>query len=479
MIYFFRSLRIAAAFALMLTMLAPAHAQEAVCTKFSTHELNEYLDDAEEALQKQNLPAAFHMLEFLYREMRCLESLIQPKQLERFAQLKIIIGFFDQDEEVVRIWTQLVRDTQLGLPWPVFTPTALVSAIGELEEVPVTTLTDTFIVHPSKLAVFMNGDVLKSPSARQEVNSLIQIVDKKGKVKSSHWQSGLAFKETLIAKGRGVDPPKWVDKWQPELFTSDEATSVAEVTAQPSEDEEEDREATAEPEPAAPAMPEPKAEPKELTLSPEVLAPIQDAPPEGEPGSDAEEPEELPTETDLNSSSTTSALAELMSKAETVLWNEEGTPLGKNQGWIAGVEAAEWMTNCPWAGMETNPSATKKTVTIADRIYYIRGRTNRGKFVEVLKACHQFRAARRFKAWRASRRAMNIWAGTALGGGFVLTGVVGFAAGVPGLIIVAPFVSGFFVLPDLIIMGPTTAILKKSMLNALREDTFTPPGNAE
>jgi len=74
---------------------------------------------------------------------------------------------------------------------------------------------------------------------------------------------------------------------------------------------------------------------------------------------------------------------------------------------------------------------------------------------------------------------MNIWAGTALGGGFLLTGVVGFAAGVPGLIIVAPFVSGFFVLPDLIIMGPTTAILKKSMLNALREDTFIPPGNAE
>ncbi len=202
-----RRLALIFAFGLVST---PATAQDEMCAKYTLDDLREDMDRIDTAVRKPSLPEASHLSGQLHAELRCLNELAPRQDLQRFAQQRAVLAFFDQDEEQVRLWGLAARYLDAGQDWPDYGPPVLGAAIEELENVDLAGPEGAQLLHPKGSAVFLNGAVLTEPLARIEIPNLIQLADKTGKVSEAWWQDGAAFREQILG-GTG-EAPKWASK---------------------------------------------------------------------------------------------------------------------------------------------------------------------------------------------------------------------------------------------------------------------------
>lgn len=64
--------------------------------------------------------------------------------------------------------------------------------------------------------------------------------------------------------------------------------------------------------------------------------------------------------------------------------------------------------DCPWKGVPRNAWATSRRVGVNRQTFSVRTAAEQEVFREVLRACSEFRAARRFTRWRAARRKLSL-----------------------------------------------------------------------
>lgn len=215
-----------------------AQAQEEVCGEFADWELEVMLDQADGEMIALNLPAAWRTLAETRKELRCLDTLIDPAHLARLAHGRAFLTWLDQqDEETATTWVRLARSMHAEVLLPIEPPPLYREFYGAVPDSELGTV-DGGLAKVKRGAVFMDGYVLDRPEALVITPHFVQLVDKKGKRIDAWWQDGVAFHEDLL-DDPGKDPPKWAVAMSPErgdvTVEQAEPTVVAEAPAEGSE----------------------------------------------------------------------------------------------------------------------------------------------------------------------------------------------------------------------------------------------------
>lgn len=197
-----------------------AFAQEFRCAPTVTHEeVNDRLKYVEMALDPSNpnLDEAEERLAYISeKNLPCMNGLIDPLYISRFARLQAWLNMYRQDESIALTWAHLAEYTDPQLVWASKFPESLIANTLQEEldfEGPPTLAgpSDVGLAPPSKGGIFLNGALLTKPQAYTSIPGLIQVINKKQKIVASYWQDGSAFREEWLGKVEEITPPKWYD----------------------------------------------------------------------------------------------------------------------------------------------------------------------------------------------------------------------------------------------------------------------------
>lgn len=208
-------LLVAASLLLGPLLAGPAAAQDETywCDKrLNIKKWRAKMNAVDTALAAYNLDFPRSQLERTFKELPCLDHIVLPSDLARFARQQALMAFYDQDELTAVRWGMLMTYTAPGLPWdeayPEDHPFRQMLALAD--EPPVVGPDDMEIAHPRGGVVFIGGIPLEVPRARAEVPNLVQILDKQGVLVNAYWQDGSAFHEELLApSGVPAKLPEW------------------------------------------------------------------------------------------------------------------------------------------------------------------------------------------------------------------------------------------------------------------------------
>ena len=189
-----------------------AHAQQRVCTQSVTNQQLTYvLDEVDNALDQGKLTTAAGYSDQIFEEIfPCMDELVEPDVLGRYAQQLAIINYLSKDETAAVRWGHLATFVAPGLRWrsigPVNVLTSLIYSAGVPElGGPV----DKGLIPPYKGGIFHNGSLLTEPLVPIEVPGLIQIADKRGQIIETYWQDGAAFSPSILGETKQLEAPRW------------------------------------------------------------------------------------------------------------------------------------------------------------------------------------------------------------------------------------------------------------------------------
>lgn len=248
------------ALALAATLMVPtqAAAQDELCAgKYSHSEWDEDMDGVDKNFADFKLEAADMALKEVRKLVPCLDEVLLPSHLGRYARQWALLAFFNQDEVTAGRWGLLQVHAAPNLPWPEeFGEEHPLREMISYAEMPVVRGPENkALLTPKKGAIFMNGWPLLVAEAPVDFPHLVQLTDKDGAVLIGYWQDGASFRDDTLG-APDETPEATVPKWfVPEPGMRDEEPAVAEVEPEPVEPEPEP-----EPEPKAPKEPK---EPRE------------------------------------------------------------------------------------------------------------------------------------------------------------------------------------------------------------------------
>jgi hypothetical protein len=206
---------------LALVQLPPsAFAQEFRCSPSVTHEeVNDRLKYVEMALDPSspNLDEAEERLAYIFeKNFPCMNSLVDPLYISRFARLQAHLNMYRQDETISLTWAHLAQNTDPTLVWASKFPESLIANTLQEErdlEGPPTLAgpSDVGLAPPPKGGIFLNGVLLTKPQAYTSIPGLIQVINKKQKIVATYWQDGGAFQEEWLGDIKEIKAPKWYD----------------------------------------------------------------------------------------------------------------------------------------------------------------------------------------------------------------------------------------------------------------------------
>jgi len=227
-----------------LALLSPglATAQDAVCNGVFTHsEWSAAMDQADQTLADFKIDDAKELLAKTHKSVPCLDTVVLPSHLGRFARQNALVAFYEQDELTAVRWGMLQRYAAPDMPWPEdFGEDHPLREILDFADEP--TLAgpdDKGLVFPKKGAVFLNGRLLTETKARAEIPNLIQITEKSGEMTLQYWQDGAAFRDSILGEPGAVpEMPKW---FVPESEGGTEAVASADPKPKPEKPPKPDR----------------------------------------------------------------------------------------------------------------------------------------------------------------------------------------------------------------------------------------------
>ncbi len=215
----------------MFQLSGTAFAQEDICAGIFTHdEWTRAMDAADEAFAAFKVDDAKKILVETRKSVPCLDRIVLPSYLGRYARQQALVAFYEQDEITAVRWGMLQRYAAPNMAWPAdFSEDHPLREILDFADEPALSGPENAgLSFPKKGAVFMNGRLLTEPKARAEVPNLIQVADKSGLILSQFWQDGAAFSdETLGEVGSVPELPKWF------VAEDDAVASVSKPDKQP------------------------------------------------------------------------------------------------------------------------------------------------------------------------------------------------------------------------------------------------------
>jgi hypothetical protein len=196
-----------------LLAAGPAFAQEKLCAgTYSHEEWLKAMDTADQQMGQFKLKDARVTIYAAREQVPCLDQLVKPSYLGRYARQVALLEFLSQDEETASRWGELQRVAAPDLPWPADIPEdhPFRELITGLDLPTESGPTDKSLLIPKGGGVFLDGTPILYPQAWSEVPNLLQVADGDGKITSAYWQDGAAFHdEALTDLGKTPKPPKW------------------------------------------------------------------------------------------------------------------------------------------------------------------------------------------------------------------------------------------------------------------------------
>ena len=211
--------------AALTALLAPstglAAAPPSFCAApYSNAQWQADMDSVTTNIHAFKLNAAAETLAGVRKQLQCLDTIADRAMLGRYGRQMSIIFFFQQEEDAAIRWANLQRFAAPGLSWTKEGLTATPpyrDMLSWVDEPPVGGSPDASLVYPKKGAIFLNGTLLTTPTARAEVPGLVQVSDKLGNITTAFWQDGARFRPDILGPPGGK-PPAAPDWFQPQPF---------------------------------------------------------------------------------------------------------------------------------------------------------------------------------------------------------------------------------------------------------------------
>jgi len=144
------------------------------------------------------------------RGFPCMEEVIDPSLLARYARIKGYLAFGDQDEEGAVMWLFYAKEVDDSAPWPVELPEEHpVLSLLAMWEPPEPVTASGQLVPPEKGAVFVNGRIALEPTATGEQQNFLQLLDRNGWPTEGFWMDGATFPGVLDDEAEPYEAPKY------------------------------------------------------------------------------------------------------------------------------------------------------------------------------------------------------------------------------------------------------------------------------
>ncbi|MFT4623074.1 MAG: hypothetical protein ACI8PZ_001730 [Myxococcota bacterium] len=214
---------------LTIALLFPlsAFGEEPCSQPVAGHEWREALDWIDRYFGEEDLHRAGLLIEWTRFHLPCLTEVVHPSDLARFAQQVSFQATLDEDPEAARSWAQLAMVAAPKTPLPDWMPASHTGrvAISAVAPPQIASIDDKGVIHPRGGGVFLDGNFLRQPVAAVEVNHLVQIADRRGRITGARWQHGPSFDDAIVGPDLAtVSPPNW---WiPPTVHTRDDYVTV-------------------------------------------------------------------------------------------------------------------------------------------------------------------------------------------------------------------------------------------------------------
>ncbi len=194
-----------------MVLLALSSAFGAECTAVSPVDLAGRLDMFDSLFAKGRTDSLTPIIEETEAMLPCVNAVVKPSDVARFAHDMAIVRFYQQDEDEAIRWAHAADAAYSQYPWPsVVGPThPLRQIIAEAVEPGFESAEGRTLAPPKGGAVFLNGRYLDKPEARADVPVLMQTFTAKGR-EDGWWQDGGSFPEMVLGYNTVVKKPSWV-----------------------------------------------------------------------------------------------------------------------------------------------------------------------------------------------------------------------------------------------------------------------------
>ncbi|MBT3220949.1 MAG: hypothetical protein HN348_17835 [Proteobacteria bacterium] len=153
-------------------------------------------------------------LQHTLNSLPCIKEVPKRAELAFFGRMMSLSAFYNQDHNVTIAWGLMARHAAPTLPPSIGSlPDTLATMLDETPDAMIGKLNRTIEV-PEGGALFINGQLLLTPSAPAEVPHFMQVLDGNANLIHSYWQDGAAFPERLLGPpGVPPPPPEWSTEW--------------------------------------------------------------------------------------------------------------------------------------------------------------------------------------------------------------------------------------------------------------------------
>lgn len=174
-------------------------------------EWREAMTAVDSALATLDGARADRILDDMVYELRCLREVVSPEDVGRMARQVSLVAFYAQDNDELRYWGLLARETVGDGPWPdgLTVPERYFALVADLPA-PKTSRSEGGLRVPRGGGALLDGFLVLEPEATVGVQHLFQIADKHGEVLDTVWQTGPAFPEDWTTDApTQLEVPKW------------------------------------------------------------------------------------------------------------------------------------------------------------------------------------------------------------------------------------------------------------------------------
>lgn len=170
------------------------------------------LTAADRYLTARDFVNAKRLVLWTQERVPCLETLVLPDEVGRFAQQAAFIATLDEDADQADSWARLAATTTANRA-PTWLPADHIGGVV-LRDAEAATWFDPRegnLTPPSGGGLFLNGQLILSPHAPTETPYVLQSVNRSGDVETTSWQFGDPFDDKLVDLEAKKAPsvPRW------------------------------------------------------------------------------------------------------------------------------------------------------------------------------------------------------------------------------------------------------------------------------
>ena len=204
------------ALAVLLWVGSPALARPLDCPELYNQQLQDTLDEVDQAFGATELTRARALLAASHERLPCLIEIVPVDLMTRYAvQRAYGEALVTETEEATR-WARLAQALDPGFDWPEYIPDKHEARrlLDGLEPPTGTSLRGKGLRPDPGGGIFLDGRYLVSPVAEAGLPHFLQVGDGAGEIWLASWQDGVVFPEEVLGPPTAINdqPPPWFGK---------------------------------------------------------------------------------------------------------------------------------------------------------------------------------------------------------------------------------------------------------------------------